>query len=252
MNITYDTYPLKNYFEGMKFTLHTTFLQDFVKKTFFRYRNDLLRVSYETNIVIPGSCGIPEWVTHKSMGHEIRVDLPKNWCEDDNFLGFALFFHHVPLDDDINKTIYDSTHPHDSFSHFCIPQLQFGISHGDQFEHMKTIWFEPNCKPYPVNGLGYGKFTTSSLDLALRVVYFPQIAITRKYRSNGWNKFKAHFVGPFKCGGKAAFKVESSGIHLIYHEDYQDHHQQSHQLFNVKRSNQDTEDHPQHKKSRQV
>ena len=209
-------------------------------------------MSYETNIVISGSCGIPEWVTHKSMGHEIRVELPKNWCEDDNFLGFALFFHHVPLDDDINKTIYASTHPHDSFSHFCIPQLQFWISHGDQFEHMKTIWFEPNCKPYPVNGLGYGKCTTSSLDPALRVVYFPQIAITRKYRSNGWNQFKAHFVGPFKCGGKAAFKVESSGIHLIYHEDAQDHHQQSHQLFNAKRSNQDTEDHPQHKKSRQV
>ncbi|RVW86498.1 hypothetical protein CK203_042196 [Vitis vinifera] len=50
-------------------------------------------------VVIPGSRGIPEWISHKSMGDEKTIDLPKNWYEDNNFLGFALFWHLVLVDD---------------------------------------------------------------------------------------------------------------------------------------------------------
>ncbi|RVW94489.1 hypothetical protein CK203_035632 [Vitis vinifera] len=50
--------------------------------------------------VIPRSSGIPEWVSYQRMGCEVRIELPMNWYEDTNFLGFVLFFHHVPLDDD--------------------------------------------------------------------------------------------------------------------------------------------------------
>ncbi|RVW60149.1 TMV resistance protein N [Vitis vinifera] len=151
----------------------------------------------ETRVVIPGSRGIPEWISHKSMGSEITIDLPKNWYEDNNFLGFALFNHHVPLD-------YD----HDLLN----PTLDLLMSHGNRFEYMHRIWFSPE-------------------DPELMVAYFPQIAISSKYRSNRWNNFKARFYGPYGRGAQ----VESCGIHLIYNKA-QDHSQQTLQLFNVKRS----------------
>ncbi|RVW31505.1 hypothetical protein CK203_113952 [Vitis vinifera] len=51
-----------------------------------------------------GSSGIPEWVSHQRIGCEVRIELPMNWYEDNNFLGFVLFFHHVPLDNDECET----------------------------------------------------------------------------------------------------------------------------------------------------
>ena len=196
------------------------------------------------NIVIPGRCGIPEWVSHKSMGREIIIELPKNWYEDNNFLGFALFFYLVPLsyDDPMCKMIYGRYLTPDSL-------IQFGISNGDEFECV-DIYIVSHNKLYLKQFLEHENFTTSSLDPALRVVYFPQISITTEYRSNWWNKIKARFEGPFGCGNTTAFNVESCGIHLIYHDNVQDHH--SHQLFNIKRSHHDTEDRLLHKKSRQV
>ncbi|KAJ9701189.1 hypothetical protein PVL29_006505 [Vitis rotundifolia] len=170
----------------------------------------------ETRVVIPGSRGIPEWISHKSMGYT-------------NFLGFALFYHHVPLD-------YD----HDLLN----PTLDLLMSHGNRFEYMHRIWFSPEGKKCFTNGVsiwpwGFEKDCTSCLDPELMVAYFPQIAISSKYRSNRWNNFKARFYGPYGHGTK----VESCGIHLIYNKA-QDHPQQSLQLFNVKRSHDDTKDHP--------
>ena len=94
---------------------------------------------------------------------------------------------------------------------------------------------------------GFEKDCTSCLDPELMVAYFPQMAISSKYRSNRWNNFKARFYGPYGRGAQ----VESCGIHLIYNKA-QDHSQQSLQLFNVKRSHDDTEDHPHHKRSKHV
>ena len=201
-----------------------TFMQDFVKRTYV-----ISTESRKTNVVIPGSHGLPGWVSHNSTGNEIRIELPRNWYEDNNFLGFALFCHHVPLDDDddyICETIDGDTLPPD----IDFPTVHLWISHGDQFEHMTHIRFNPNCKSYMNFGLepdllgSYSKSSASSSNPALRVAYFPQFEIPRKYRSSGWNNFKVCFVGAFECGKKVAFKVESCGIHLIY-DDAQDNHQ---------------------------
>ena len=174
---------------------------------------------HHVHVIILGRRGIPKWISHKSMGDEITIDLPKNWYEDNNFLGFALFCHHVPIDDE-NEDGLD---------------LQLLISDGDQFGHMETIQFFPN---YSLDM----KNSTLLADPALMVVYFPQISISSEYRSNRWNKFKARFSSVFfEPNREASGKVESCGIHLIY---AQDHPQQSLQLFNVKRSHDDTEDHP--------
>ena len=162
------------------------------------------------------------------MGDEITIDLPKNWYEDNNFLGFALFCHHVPSDDDDD----DDDYYYDDDGNAILRLL---ISDGDQFGHVETTRFDLN---YSLDK----KNRTLFADPALIVVYFPQIAISSEYRSNGWNKFEAGFSSIFiEPNGKASGKVESCGIHLIY---AQDHPQQSLQLFNVKRSHDDTEDHP--------
>ncbi|KAL6337987.1 hypothetical protein AAG906_005962 [Vitis piasezkii] len=108
------------------------------------------------------------------MGDEITIYLPKNWYEDNNFLGFALFCHHVPIDDEEEDGL----------------DLQLLISDGDQFGHMETIQFFPN---YSLDM----KNSTLLADPALMVVYFPQIAISSEYRSNRWNKFKTRFSALF-------------------------------------------------------
>ena len=194
----------------------------------------------EINVVIPGSCGIPKWVSHQSTGHEVRIVLPENGYEDKNFLGFALFFYLVPLDvdDPICANMYSPLDNND---------IQFVIS-DDQFQLTKTInirmhWQSIIDSDYEC--ISFSTLSTSFLDPALAVVYFPQISIAREYRSNRWNKITVRFEGPFGARDCLAFNVESCGIDLIYHE-------RNHQLFNLKRSHHDAEDHPQHKKSRQV
>ena len=169
------------------------------------------------SIVVPGSNGIPKWVSYQRMGSEIRIELPMNWYEDDKFLGFALFFFHVLVDDDVYERI--------------VPCLEYGslvsglkwelISHDDQSEQLENIRFYPHCKKDRIKGSSFDSGSTT--DPAIWVVYFPQMAIPSNYRSRRWNYFKAHFhthtdCASFSCGDDT-FKVESCGIHLIYDQD---------------------------------
>ena len=174
------------------------------------------------------------------MGDEITIDLPKNWYEDNNFLGFALFWHHVPFDDDDDDDLFRHLFPidddDDDDDGFEDGTLRLLISNGDQFGRVESKYVSIHIEN-----------STLFADLALMVVYFPQIAISSEYRSNRWNKFKTRF----SALPNEAFKVKSCGIHLIY-DHGQDHPQQSLQLFNVKRSHDDTEDHPHHKRSKHV
>ncbi|KAJ9672866.1 hypothetical protein PVL29_026212 [Vitis rotundifolia] len=188
-------------------------------------------------ITIPGSSGIPEWIRDKSMGCEVRIELPENWYKDDSFLGFALFFHYVPLDNDDNDNNDDNDY-----------RCELSISFADQPEETLPLGLLPRkCRTYYIGGLIdrgvdeiYKEVGTS--DPALHVLYLPEIAIPEKYRSKQWNNFKASLNYSYQCGNNRAFKVKSCGIQLIYAKA-QDHHQ--------KRSrHHPTEDHPHHKRSR--
>ncbi|KAL6315302.1 hypothetical protein AAG906_000392 [Vitis piasezkii] len=109
--------------------------------------------------VIPGSSGIPEWVRYQRMGCEVSIELPMNWYEDNNFLGFVLFFHHVPLDDDDDDDECETTE-----SEF--PHCELTISHGDQSERLKEI----SGSSYPDELDCYNSGSTS--DPAIWVTYF--------------------------------------------------------------------------------
>ncbi|KAL6315413.1 hypothetical protein AAG906_000526 [Vitis piasezkii] len=144
-------------------------------------------------VVIPGSGGIPEWISHQSMGRQAIIELPKNRYEDNNFLGFAVFFHH------------------DFRMHWARRFLQFElrISHDDQSErvikimscfHFETCW----------NSLCYDNVSTS--DPPLCVTYLPKFAIPSEHR---YAKRRDRIF---------VIEVEICGIHLIYSKNY---HQQN-------------------------
>ncbi|RVW66977.1 hypothetical protein CK203_064080 [Vitis vinifera] len=131
--------------------------------------SDLWCYPHWRRFVIPGSSGIPEWVSYQRMGVKNRA--PMNWYEDNNFLGFVLFFHHVPLDDDECETTEGS-----------LPHCELTISHGDQSELLEEIPFYSECKTYWIRDLLYGDhldpyYSGSTSDPTIWVTYFPQINI---------------------------------------------------------------------------
>ena len=168
------------------------------------------------NIIIPGSSGIPEWVTRKSMGREVSIELSENWYEDDNFLGFALFFHLLPLDADDDNNNDDDDY-------------ELSTSHGDE-DSSRYVEFPPV----------YHKVGTS--DPTLGVLYVPKTAISTKYRSREWNHCKVRCNPTYRCGDKT-FKVKSCGVHLLYAQA---------QAPDKKRHDHPTEDDPHCKISRHV
>ena len=184
-----------------------------------RCNGDRYPPSYDNfHIIIPGSSGIPEWVTRKSMGREVSIELSENWYEDDNFLGFALFFHLLPLDADDADDKFKRPH------HRCIFELS--TSYGDQSKLIFGLSVDIKCRIYAIRCLhyyyrcmvanfsaDYHKVGTS--DPSLGVLYVPKTAISTAYRSKEWNHFKARCKSSYRCGDKT-FKVKSCGIHLLY------------------------------------
>ena len=181
-----------------------------------RCNGDCLPPYYDNlHIIIPRSSGIPEWVTRKSMGREVSIELSENWYEDDNFLGFALFFHLLPLDGDDNNN-------NDDADDIWIYELS--TSHGDQSKLIFGSLVHINCRIFFIKSLedlySYVKFPTicykvCTSDPTLGVLYVPQTAISTEYRSREWKHFKARCNPAYRCGEKI-FKVKSRGIHLLY------------------------------------
>ena len=122
---------------------------------------------------------IPEWVSDKSMGCEVTIELPKKWYKDDNFLGFALFFH---------------------FVHFP-PCCEFSISQGDQFISMSADF------DFMFSDFDFIKNLEKGSE-ALVVFFFPQIVIPNEYRSRRWKYFKACI--------ERNHGVKSVGMHPLY------------------------------------
>ncbi|RVW45269.1 Disease resistance-like protein DSC1 [Vitis vinifera] len=64
----------------------------------FKSRIQEFEVNFKVQMFIPGSNGIPGWISHQKNGSKITMRLPRYWYENDDFLGFALCSLHVPLD----------------------------------------------------------------------------------------------------------------------------------------------------------
>ncbi|XP_034675526.1 disease resistance protein RPV1-like isoform X3 [Vitis riparia] len=142
----------------------------------------------KVEILMPGNNGIPEWISHKKKGSEIVVELPENWWEDNNFLGFAL----------------------------CSV-----LEYEEIFEFYFEYYFELTFHHfYPDGNLSESKFRDRGVFSRRRccnggesngvlVAFYPKVAIKNKGWSNEWRHMKASFHGKRE-------KVEECGLHLIY------------------------------------
>ena len=143
-------------------------------------------------VVTSGGTGlIPEWVSDKSMGCEVTIELPKKWYKDDNFLGFALFFHFV------------------DFHHVY---REFSISQGDQFISMSVDF------NFIFTSLEFSKNLEKVLE-ELVVFFFPQIVIPNEYRSKRWKYLKVCI--------KRHSEVKSAGVHPLYAKAQDDNKKRS-------------------------
>ena len=136
---------------------------------------------------------MPHWIRYQNVGDEIRIELPMNWYEDNDFLGFSLCSVYVLL-----KNTY-----------WYAPAVSYGLGchlslYGDQSRFRDYISFYSVCKCY------YGGESGEQVC----VTTYPQIAIQEKYQSNKWRQFTSFFVGY----GTGSFKVINCGVTLIYEQ----------------------------------
>ena len=142
------------------------------------------------NVFIPGYGRIPEWISHKKKGSQIKIEFPMDWYQKNDFLGFALYSVSVPLHVESKKK----------------PRLK--------------------CKLYlhPCQDLAMDEFSLIHSYLCCHingdesnrvwVVYYPKVTIQNMFWSNGSRHLKASFDGE-------GVKVEECGFHLIYSEEHQ-------------------------------
>ena len=194
--------------------------------------------SKEITVFIPGNNGIPEWISYKKKGFEIATELPENWWEDNNFLGFALCSVFVPLH--IESKEDSCLKCEMNFPHY--------FEHPDGF--VTEFWYVDELsfrRSYPCchNGGESNK---------VWVAYYPKVAIENKHWSNESRHLKASFYGE-------RVKVEECGLHLIYKTDILNKYSngtnhwplllRENTDFNVKRSL-DNAQNPHNKKSRHL
>ena len=188
-------------------------------------------------VIPPGSSGIPEWISMQEMGSEIKMELPKNWYQNNNFLGFVLCCVYVAVDDESeDESEHDSVHTveNESGDEFQnVSENESGdeseLESGDGFE---TELFESTCRfecVLTIHG-DQPKFVDHALFCSdcechlhdngavpgqVWVLCYPKAAIEESYHSDQWSHFKASFTGFYDYGGRT-FKVKKCGVHRIY------------------------------------
>ena len=151
-----------------------------------------------SKINIPGSSGIPRWVSYQKMGNQIRIPLPMHLYEDNFFFGFAFFFLY-------QKVNGSQKHFKDDFALFYSWKLLAGLC--DKEDSSFFINYDP-CECYNSN---------DGVSDRLWVVYYPKYAVLDEHDCN------QHRSLEISCKGHHAtcVKVKRVGIHLIYIQDHQ-------------------------------
>ncbi|RVX13110.1 TMV resistance protein N [Vitis vinifera] len=157
---------------------------------------------------VSGLCSLRElylkWIMGENMGNHVTIDLPQDWYEDKDFLGFALCSAYVPPDDQSgNGSAYkfDSKSKDEDQSPCSLHcNLTF---HGDQSAFSIYPSLSSLCECCENDGASGQVW----------VLYYPKFAIEEKYHSNKWGRLKASFHGYFNG---MPMKVEKCGMQLIY------------------------------------
>ena len=206
------------------------------------------------SIFISGISGIPEWIMDQNLGNHVTTNLPQDWYEDKDFLGFALCSVYVPLDDkseddfehgfeDKSEIQSENESDHDEWAHKSEDESENGSSYksDNKSEDASEEWFEdklvPSCRlkcELNIHGhqFGYVHFLhfhcycecyyNGAVSDQMWVTYYPKVAINELCHSNQWRQLKASFHGFY--GSNQPFKVKNCGIRLIYNQDHQESH----------------------------
>ena len=188
------------------------------------------------SIFFPGISGIPEWIMGENMGNHVTIDLPQDWFEDKDLLGFALFSAYVPLDDeskddfehgfeDKSEIQSENESDHDEWAHKSEDESENGSAY--KFDNKSKYEYSPCSLECDLTFHGdQSKFSiypslsswcecceNDGASGQTWVLYYPKFAIEKKYHSNTWGRLKASFHGYFNG---MPVKVEKCGMQLIY------------------------------------
>ena len=142
--------------------------------------------------------GYDGWIRHQKMGNEVIIELPLNWYEDNDLLGFYLFSFHIPVFGFEEKT-RDELKGEDPPPCSLKCELSFV---DEQFGIVDDLFWDSSCGCYNKGGVSDQVWVT----------YYPKVGVKEMYHSNNYRFLKASFRGTH-------FKVEKCAIDLIYTKD---------------------------------
>ena len=159
------------------------------------------------SILIPRRSGILEWIRYQRMGsHKVTIELPLNWYENKDLLGFALccvYESADTADDEPHNASACESENEESSQPYCTLSIQGN----NQSTIMDSFSWVSYCANVCVSDIVW-------------VIFYPKVAFKEAiklfYQSNQWTHFMASFGG-FR-------RVEQCGIRLIYAEEYEQKH----------------------------
>nr|CAN74723.1 hypothetical protein VITISV_014048 [Vitis vinifera] len=165
-----------------------------------------------TCIVLPGSAGIPEWIMHWRNRCFISTELPQNWHQNNEFLGFAICCVYVPLADeseDIPKK--ESAHGPENES-------------DNKSENESTHTWENETDDKSVAESSQDKDEDNeSVSGQTWVVCYSKAAIPERFHSCQWTGITTRFDDVY-INSEKDLTVKKCGVRLIYSQDLQQSH----------------------------
>ena len=152
------------------------------------------------SLFIDGSSGDPSWIRHQNMGNEVTIQLPLNWYEDNDLLGFSLFSFHVPFNGLIEEK--PEGEKGEEYPSPCSLKCELSFLDDEQFGIVDDLFLDSFCGCYN---------NKSGVSDKVWMTYYPKVAVREMYHSNNYRLLKASF--PFRG---TSIKVEKCGIGLIY------------------------------------
>ena len=157
---------------------------------------------WKLSAVIPESSGIPEWIRYENLGSELTTELPMNWYEDPDLLGFVVSCVYQPIPTSHDPRI--SYHFSSAFS--CELNL-----HGNGFGFKDERRFGCRCECQ-------GNFN-DMID-QVWVWWYPKTAIPKEHLHNSTHINASFKSNTYYCD---AVNVKKCGINLIFAGDQQNH-----------------------------
>ncbi|KAL6315391.1 hypothetical protein AAG906_000501 [Vitis piasezkii] len=163
----------------------------------------------KVEILMPGNNGIPEWISHKKKGSEIVVELPENWWENNNFLGFALcsVFEQYCFEYEEDPYYFEYEEDPYYFEYEEDPYYSELTFHHFYFDYPDGYLSESKFRDRVV--FSRRRCCNGGESNGVLVAFYPKVAIKNEGWSNEWRHMKASFDGN-------RVEVEECGLHLIY------------------------------------